>query len=300
MRRPWELLALAGVLALAAWLRFRHLELVEFKADEATAVDLARRVLDGHLPSVGLTSSVGALNPPLFVYLTAVPLAIRDDPLAATAFVGLLAVVAVGLTYVVLRPRFGALAALAAAALFATAPWAVLYGRKIWAQDMLPVFTVSLLWALFLVLERRRTRAVLLVPVLLCLTFQLNFSALALVVPAAVALAYRAREVSWRGVRGGRRPGRAPALALARARGTGRLRRREQALHRGARRERVVDLGRGVARGDPPDGAHLGQPQLGLRGRVEPAAARERRRGGLDARPRGELRSPRRCSRSGS
>ena len=197
VRRPWELLVVAGVIALAAWLRLIHLDLVEFKGDEATAVDLARRLLDGHFPSVGLTSSVGALNPPLFIYLTAVPLAISDDPLAATAFVGLLGVVAVGLTYVVLRPRFGALVALAAAGLFATAPWAVVYGRKIWAQDMLPVFTVSLLWALFLVLEHRRTRAVLFVPVLLCLTFQLNFSALALVVPAAAAVAYRAREISW-------------------------------------------------------------------------------------------------------
>ena len=70
--------------------------------------DLARRVLDGDFPTVGLRSSVGARNPPLFVYLTAIPLAVRDDPLAATAFVGVLAVAAVILTYFVLRPRFGA------------------------------------------------------------------------------------------------------------------------------------------------------------------------------------------------
>ncbi len=197
-RRPWELVVLMGILVLAAWLRLRELDLVEFKQDEADAVNLARLLIDGHLQTVGLTSSVGARNPPLFVYLTAIPLALRDDPLAATAFVGVLAVVAVALTYVVLRSRFGALAALAAAALFATAPWAVLYGRKIWAQDLLPVFTVSLLWSLFLVLERPRSRVVLFVPVLLCLTFQLNFSAIALVVPAVAVLAYRTREVHWR------------------------------------------------------------------------------------------------------
>ena len=198
MRRPWELLAVAGVIVLAAWLRLNHLDLVEFKVDEATAVDLARRLLDGHFPTVGLTSSVGALNPPLFIYLTAVPLAFSDDPLAATAFVGLLGVVAVGLTYVVLRPRFGALVALAAAGLFTTAPWAVrLRAQDLGARHAPGLHRVAPL-GLFLVLERRRTRAVLFVPVLLCLMFQLNFSALALVVPAAVALAYRAREVSWR------------------------------------------------------------------------------------------------------
>jgi 4-amino-4-deoxy-L-arabinose transferase-like glycosyltransferase len=190
-------LALVGILALAAFLRLHALDLVEFKLDEATAVERARRLLDGVWPTVGLTSSVGALNPPFFIYLIAIPLGVHDDPLAATAFIGVLAVTAVALTYLVLRPRFGSLAALSAAAFFATAPWAVLYGRKIWAQDALPIVDVLLLWCLFIVLERRRSRAVLLVPVLVCLAFQLNFSALALLVPVGVVLAYRAREVDW-------------------------------------------------------------------------------------------------------
>ena len=167
------------------------------------AFDAARHILDGARPSVGLTSSVGAFNPPLFLYLLALPLIVWNDPLGATAFVGLLGVVAVGLTYHVMRPRFGALAALGGAALFATAPWAVVYGRKIWAQDMLPIFTVGLLWSLLLVLERPRTRAVALVPLLLCITFQLNFSALALVVPVVAVLGYRAREVRWGSVAAG-------------------------------------------------------------------------------------------------
>jgi hypothetical protein len=74
VRRGYELLVLAGTLALAAWLRLRQLGLVEFKLDEADAVELGRRLLHGTFPSVGLASSVGAANPPLFVYVTAVPL----------------------------------------------------------------------------------------------------------------------------------------------------------------------------------------------------------------------------------
>jgi 4-amino-4-deoxy-L-arabinose transferase-like glycosyltransferase len=194
---PWELAILAAILGLAAWLRLRDLGLAEFKLDEATATDLARRLLDGQLPTVGLTSSIGPRNPPLFIYLISLPLALRDDPLVATAFIGVLAVVAVGLTYALMRSRFGTLAALAAAALFATAPWAVLYGRKIWPQDALPLFTASLLWVLFLVLERPRTRAVLFVPVLLCVAFQLEIAGLALVLPAAAVLLYRTRRLHW-------------------------------------------------------------------------------------------------------
>lgn len=186
-----------AVLGVAAWLRLRDLGLAEFKVDEATATYLARRLLDGHFPTVGLTASIGARNPPFFIYLMAVPLGVRDDPLVATAFVGLLAAGAIAITYVVLRRRFGSIAAFATVAFFATAPWAVVYSRKIWQQDVLPLVSVLLLLVLFVVLERRRTRGVLFVPILLCLAFQLNFSALALVVPAAAVLAWRGRTVHW-------------------------------------------------------------------------------------------------------
>jgi 4-amino-4-deoxy-L-arabinose transferase-like glycosyltransferase len=197
-RRRWELVAVLGIAVLAAWLRLRRLDLVEFKVDEAIAIDMARGVLDGHFPTAGLTSSTGALNPPLLIYLMAIPLAVRDDPIAATAFVALLAVAAVTLTYFALRPRFGLLVALGAAAFFAAAPWAVLFGRKVWGQNVLPVVSVGLLWSLFAVLERERTRAVAFVPIGLCLAFQLNFSAIALVIPAGAVVFYRARDIHWR------------------------------------------------------------------------------------------------------
>jgi hypothetical protein len=47
------------------------------------------------------------------------------------------------------------------------------------------------------VLERSRSRAVAFIPILLCVALQLNFSALALFVPAAALLLYRIREVHW-------------------------------------------------------------------------------------------------------
>jgi hypothetical protein len=197
-RRWWELGWAVLIVALAGWLRLHQLGLAEFKGDEMTATDLARRVLDGHLQTVGLVSSVGASNGPFFVYVVALALSVRDDPLVATGFVAVLATAAVALTYVVMRPRFGALAALGATALFATGPWAVLYGRKIWSLDILPLFTVLLLWSLFDVLERRRTVAAAFVPVLICLAVQLDFAALVLVVPAALVLFYRSRDVHWR------------------------------------------------------------------------------------------------------
>ena len=131
------------------------------------------------------------------MYLLAPPLLLKVDPLLATGFVGLLGTLAVALCYFVLRPRFGPFAALAACALFATAPWAVLYARKIWAQDFLPLFSVLLLHALFAVLERTRTWWALALPMLACALWQLHFSAFALFGVIGFVLLYRARTVRW-------------------------------------------------------------------------------------------------------
>jgi 4-amino-4-deoxy-L-arabinose transferase-like glycosyltransferase len=194
----WEPVCAAAIVVIGAWLRLRHLGLAEFKFDEASAMRIAHGILDGHIKAVGLRSSSGAMNPPLYVYVVAVVVAIRDSVLFATATVAVLSVVAVALTYVVVRSRFGEAAALIATGLFATAPWAVLYGRHLWQQDYLPIVTVSLLWSLFVVLERDRSRAAFFAPALGLVAVQLNFSAVALVVPIAAVFVYRRRDVHWR------------------------------------------------------------------------------------------------------
>jgi 4-amino-4-deoxy-L-arabinose transferase-like glycosyltransferase len=196
----WQLAGATAIVALAAWLRLRHLGLAQFNDDQAVALRIAHDILHGDIRTVGLTSSSGAANPPLYVYIVAVVVAIHHGLLFATVSVAVLSVVAVALTYVVVRRRFGDAVALVTAALFATAPWAVLYGRHLWQQDYLPLVTVLLLWSLFVVLERDRTRVALLVPVLFVIAVELNLSAVALVLPIGALLAYRARDVDWRAV----------------------------------------------------------------------------------------------------
>jgi 4-amino-4-deoxy-L-arabinose transferase-like glycosyltransferase len=197
-RRGCEAAGVAAILALAAWLRLRHLELVQFFDDQGIALRIAHEILDGNIRTVGLASSSGAANPPLYVYVVAVLVGIHDGLLFATASVAVVSVAAVLLAYVVVRPRFGRTVALTTATLFATAPWAVLYGRFLWQQNYLPLVTGALLWSLFVVLERARTRVALLVPVLVVTAFQLNMSAVTLVLPVAALLAYRWRDVDWR------------------------------------------------------------------------------------------------------
>jgi uncharacterized membrane protein len=199
-RLSWQSAGVAAILALAAWLRLRHLGLVTFHDDQAIALRIAHDILHGDMRTVGLASSSGASNPPLYVYIVAVLVAIHDGVLFATASVAVLSVVAIGLAYVVIRPRFGGTVALITIALFATAPWAVFFSRILFQQDLLPVVTVSLLWALFVVLERDRTRIALLVPVFFVVAISLNLSAVSLILPIGALLAYRARDVNWRAV----------------------------------------------------------------------------------------------------
>ena len=206
MRSPrlsWEWAGVAAILALAAWLRLRHLGLATFHDDQAIALRIAHDILHGDIRTVGLASSSGAANPPLYVYMVAVLVAIHDGLIFATVSIAVLSVVAIALTYVALRPRFGVPVALITIALFATAPWAVVFGRMLFQQDYLPIVTVSLLWTLFVVLERDRTRVALLVPVLFVVAISLNLSAVSLIFPIGALLAYRARDVDWRAVIGG-------------------------------------------------------------------------------------------------
>jgi len=173
-RLSWESAGATALVVLAAWLRLRHIGLAQFNDDQAVALRIAHDILNGDFRTVGLTSSSGAANPPLYVYIVAFVVWIHHGLIFATQSTAVLAVVAIALTYVMVNSRFGGTVALTTTALFATAPWAVLYGRHLWQQDYLPLATVALLWSLFVVLERDRTHVALFVPFLFLIAVQLN------------------------------------------------------------------------------------------------------------------------------
>src|SRR5206468_2749535 len=77
----WEWVGLVLIFGVGAWLRFSHLDLLEFQGDEAYAAQLALQfVKHGQLPTAGLMSSVGVTNPPLFIYLLIPMFAISANP----------------------------------------------------------------------------------------------------------------------------------------------------------------------------------------------------------------------------
>ncbi|MCB9423019.1 MAG: hypothetical protein H6667_24675, partial [Ardenticatenaceae bacterium] len=197
--RHTEIIALAVVLALAAVLRLGWPGLTEFKADEARLLALALDMAQGKgLALRGISSSVGFPNFPMSVWLYALPSLIWPHVYAATLFTGLLNWLAVAAAYWFVRRYWGVRAALAAALLLAVSPWAVIFSRKIWAQNLLPLFVMG--WAISGVLAfvERRPRFLLLHLLCLAIAVQIHLAAAALGVVTAVYLLIFWRRIDWR------------------------------------------------------------------------------------------------------
>jgi hypothetical protein len=193
---------LVAVLLLAAYLRLNHLDWTEFKLDEANLSQLAYRMARaGEIPLTGIGSSVGIVNPPLAAWLLAIPYALSASPIVATGFIALSNVVAVALCYGLGRRMFAPFgerawwAAVSAALLFAVAPWAVFHSRKVWAQDLLPLFVMLYVWFGYRAFVQRKAWSLLGHGLALAAMIQIHYSALWLIPVSAAWLIAFARRV---------------------------------------------------------------------------------------------------------
>ena len=185
--------ALIAVLMIAALARLWLPGAVEFRHDEALLSLITLDMLRTGTPALtGMPSSVGVPNPPVSVYVLAIPYALGAGPLAATAFIAALNVAGAGLLWLLARRWAGPVAALAAGLIYAVNPWAALYSRKIWAQDFLtPFLLLALICGLLGFRDGRRAAQVAFFP-LLIFALQIHFAAWALL-PLALYLLWIGR-----------------------------------------------------------------------------------------------------------
>lgn len=175
------------IVLLAAYLRLNHLGWTEFKLDEANLSRLSLNLVRGvEFPLVGLGSSTGVVNLPLSAWLLAIPYALSSNPIAATAFIAATNVLAVAGCYALARRWLGGAGALAATLLLAVAPWAVIHSRKIWAQDLLPLFVVAWAWSGWLAFVERKPRALIAHALALAACIHLHYSGLWLIPVSAL------------------------------------------------------------------------------------------------------------------
>ena len=184
-----DLALVVSFMALAGYLRITGLENASFNFDESYALELAADILEiDPFTAKGLPSSVGILNSSAFPYLLTISLLFNSDPHWVTVFVALINTFAVGACYGIARRWFGLGPAIIATSLYALNPWAVIFSRKIWAQNVLSIFSVALLTCLLLYQKGRRPWWGALAMPVWAIAIQIHFSAAALLPVVAIAL----------------------------------------------------------------------------------------------------------------
>jgi len=199
--QPWDrsdLIAILLILLVSALLRLLNLNYMEFKGDEANNLFVASHIALGRgFPLVGIGSSIGTYNPPLFNYLMAFPLFFSRNPVVATGFIALFNCAAVALCYVFCRRFFGRIVAVITAVFFAVNPWAVFYSRKIWQPDLLPLFVIGFFYGLFAVVCEGRKKHLLTCFACLAATTQLHLSSIYFCVVLVLVLAWFRPKIGW-------------------------------------------------------------------------------------------------------
>ena len=147
----FDRLALASVAGLAALLRLPGLDARgRFDADQGHDMSiLAAFVRDGVVPLLGPKTSVGEFHHGAFYYYLLAPSAAvsNADPVAVTAFIALLGIGAVALTWWLGRAIGGPIAGFLAGLLLATSPAAIDESTFIWNPNPIGFFAVLALAA---------------------------------------------------------------------------------------------------------------------------------------------------------
>lgn len=95
------------IIILGCWLRLRYFGDIEFKNDEATALEMMQKFVSGEIVTRGLTASIGVANPPLFIYRMAPVRLVTSSPYLTTLYITLLNIIALIIGWILYRKRFG-------------------------------------------------------------------------------------------------------------------------------------------------------------------------------------------------
>ncbi len=137
--------------------RITNLDLIEFKTDEAVNLLLsALPTLKHSLASGGTVSSIGILNPPLFNYILTPITFFTLDPKVFSFLIALINSFSIAFFYLTIKKYYGQIIAFTSSMLFALSPWAILYSRKIWNQDLLVPFFILMFYSFHKIIRDKK------------------------------------------------------------------------------------------------------------------------------------------------
>lgn len=164
------------VLTFAIVLRMLWPEDMEWKADEMLMHSMAAEaVQSGDLPFVGMKSGAGPDNPGFSVWPFVLMYSLSDHPLNMVVFVQLINVLALVMMYFCVNKYEGKdrEVLLLSLAIMAFNVLNIIWSRKIWAQNLLPLFTAAIWWCY---LHRHKNITLFFMGVLAALAGQLHIS----------------------------------------------------------------------------------------------------------------------------
>ena len=186
-----EHLLLGAILALGALVRLSGPDIGWFLQDQVRDGMAAQGILSGHdFPLVGPHAALSTVKlvGPLYYYLVAIPYGLSADPVVGVAFLNLLGVLSIYLTYRLGREMFGAPEGLIAAALYAVFPMAVLSGKALWNPGFIPFFSTLFLLIFWRFLMGGRPWTLALALFLLGVLLQIHMSGAIFILLLPVAL----------------------------------------------------------------------------------------------------------------
>lgn len=198
---------------LSALFRLSYLDLIEFKSDEATTVYQTVQFFNQpYLIQRGLISGTGVYNFPLFNYLIVLFGIFSRDPQFLSWIIALVNSILVSVFFLLVRRYYDLMTAFLTAIFLAFSPWAVIFSRKIWAQDLINLFLIPFLFLLHELILRKNTKVVLPLFLILTLLIQLHGSGLFLLVTIVLILLVLRVRINFRSATVGILIGLIPAV----------------------------------------------------------------------------------------
>ena len=147
-----ELIILILILLLAAFLRLYKIEdFMVFLGDEGRdALVVKRIIIDHRWTLLGPTASVGGmfLGPIYYYFMIPFLWAFHLEPVGPAIMVALFGIATVFLVYKVAWDLFGSTSAILASLLYSVSPLVVVYSRSSWNPNILPFFSLLLIYSL--------------------------------------------------------------------------------------------------------------------------------------------------------
>jgi 4-amino-4-deoxy-L-arabinose transferase-like glycosyltransferase len=199
IKHRWWLIPLLGILGLAAYLRLYMISgYMTFLGDEGRDVLVVMHMIVNHkFTLLGPTASVGGffLGPIYYYFMLPFLWAWKLNPVGPAIMVALFGIATVFLVFTVGKEFVSPLAGLVAASLYALSPLVIAYSRSSWNPNLVPFFSLLLMYLLWLAVEKKRASMLVWAGVVLGIGLQLHYLFLFLFAVTGVWLILHAKTL---------------------------------------------------------------------------------------------------------